>query len=454
MIIDWETYYDAAAKCYQLAEDIRRADKPVHDAVKGECAGMAGDAPGCKDWGGAYDEYARATMQACSTLANALTNYAAVLYAQGYNWGVTNKSDPPPPRPAISQVGEYKVVIPTSVSNNGLGFTYQNDADTFFDKLVHQVEATFGKLPNGDSIKLEKAYRIWMTFATNPTITDAHDHIMVISDQFIGMDDATHRQEIQNRLNQLQTSAETVALAAEYLSDAVYDYFDATNALATSCADRINLHESRVGVTAVARFGVSGCLFELALSPTDPHNPAKTVGGVMDAIQSAYEASTMPQVLDMRALDAKTSGTDRAFKRVRELDPDTTALRLSEFTYMKAMLVDDTVRSGGGISQSEQARARAVHDIVTDGSGALIGEEDAQGVRLVSQQELEQAHRELLEKLGPPQVKHTPKGDIEVWEISKDPKSNVTYRPFSQSGGETLDFNDVPGVTIKRWHIT
>lgn len=453
MIVDWQTYYDAASECHQLADDIRRADKPVHDSVKGECAGMAGDAPGCKDWGGAYDEYARATMQACSSLANALSNYAAVLYAQGYNWGVTNKSDPPPSRPSISQVGEYKVVIPTSVSNNGLGFTHQNDADSFFDKLVRQVEDTFGKLPNGDLLKIEKAYRIWMSFAANPTITDAHDRIMVISDHFIGMDDATHRQEIQNRLSQLQTSAKTVALATEYLSEAIYDYFEATNTLGTSCADRINRSESRVGVTAVARCGVSGCLFDLALSPTDPHNPAKSVSGVMDAIQSAYQASSMPDVLNMRALDARASGTDQAFKKVRELDLATTALRLSEFNYMQAILVDESGQSGGGISHSEQARARAVHDIVTDDSGALIGEEDAQGVQLVSAQELEQAHKDLLEKLGPPQVKHTPKGDIEVWEISKDPKSNVTYRPFSQSGGETLDFNDVPGVNIKRWHI-
>lgn len=168
------------------------------------------------------------------------------------NWGVANKSDPPPPRPTISQVGEYKVVVPSSVRDNGIGFTHQSDTDTFFEKVVRKVEDDFGKLPNGDVIKIEKAYRSWFDFAMNPTITDAHDRILVISDHFIDMDDAAHRQEIQNRLNQLQTSAKTVAFAAQYLSEAIHDYFDATNALGMSCADRINLHESRVGSTREA----------------------------------------------------------------------------------------------------------------------------------------------------------------------------------------------------------
>ncbi|MGQ4601050.1 hypothetical protein, partial [Nocardia sp. R6R-6] len=108
--------------------------------------------------------------------------------------------------------------------------------------------------------------------------------------------------------------------------------------------------------------------------------------------------------------------------------------------------------SNSGTKTTEQ-KAAAVNDAVTNDSGQLIGKEDAAGVQLVSREELEQAHKELIEKLGPPQVKSTPKGDIEVWEISGDPKSTVTYRPFSKSGGATLDFNEVPGVTIKRWHI-
>jgi hypothetical protein len=97
--------------------------------------------------------------------------------------------------------------------------------------------------------------------------------------------------------------------------------------------------------------------------------------------------------------------------------------------------------------------AEAVRDVVTNDSGNLIGSEDADNVQIVSPAELDAARRDLTDKLGPPEVKSTPKGDIEVWKIPGDPPSTVTYRPFSRSGGPTIDFNNVPGVSVKRWHI-
>jgi len=38
MNVDWQIYYDAAKKCHNLATDLRQADKPVHEAVTGDCA--------------------------------------------------------------------------------------------------------------------------------------------------------------------------------------------------------------------------------------------------------------------------------------------------------------------------------------------------------------------------------------------------------------------------------
>ncbi|MEV0356861.1 hypothetical protein AB0H71_12435 [Nocardia sp. NPDC050697] len=128
MKVDWQTYYDAAAKCRGLADELRSADKPLHQVMKGECAGMAGDAPGCREWGGAYDRAARQTLQANASLANALTNYGAVLYAMGHHYGIANKSNPP--QPDVSQVGDYTVSLPTSVADNGLGFTEHSPGTT------------------------------------------------------------------------------------------------------------------------------------------------------------------------------------------------------------------------------------------------------------------------------------------------------------------------------------
>ncbi|MGW4769835.1 hypothetical protein ACWEO2_17540 [Nocardia sp. NPDC004278] len=142
------------------------------------------DAPGCQRWGEAYDKAAQQTMQACSSLANALTNYGAVLYANGYNYAIANKSNPAPPRIHAQEVGEYKVTIPSSVHDNGIGFTDHGGLKKFLDKLVAKVLAAFGKLPNGDHTKLDKAHTTWNTFANHDTIAGAAARISAISALF------------------------------------------------------------------------------------------------------------------------------------------------------------------------------------------------------------------------------------------------------------------------------
>ncbi|MGH4016953.1 MAG: hypothetical protein ACRDSL_24095 [Pseudonocardiaceae bacterium] len=82
-----------------------------------------------------------------------------------------------------------------------------------------------------------------------------------------------------------------------------------------------------------------------------------------------------------------------------------------------------------------------------------IGVEDSPGVYMVSRAELEQVRADLHSGLGVPEIKHTPKGPIEVWTLSDDPRVTVTYRPFSRSGGPTIDFNGVADLDVKRLHI-
>ncbi|MFB7373620.1 hypothetical protein ACFC0D_27645 [Streptomyces sp. NPDC056222] len=45
------------------------------------------------------------------------------------------------------------------------------------------------------------------------------------------------------------------------------------------------------------------------------------------------------------------------------------------------------------------------------------------------------------------------KGDIEVRQLSDDPKATVTYRSFSGSGGATVGYSGVDGLDMKRFHI-
>ncbi|WP_394826115.1 polymorphic toxin-type HINT domain-containing protein [Pendulispora albinea] len=97
-----------------------------------------------------------------------------------------------------------------------------------------------------------------------------------------------------------------------------------------------------------------------------------------------------------------------------------------------------------------------IKDSVTNPDGSLIGKEDSTGVRLVPKETIQDVRANLTRDLGPPKVTTTPKGTIETWTISTDPKSTVTYRSFSSSGGmddPTIDFNNVNGLgNFKRLH--
>jgi hypothetical protein len=341
MIVDWEVYYDAAKKCRDLADEIRQADKPVHTAVKGDCVGMAGDAPGCKEWGTAYDKATQQTMQACSSLANALTNYGAALYAMGYNYGIANHSNPPPPQPDISQVGLYAVQNPSSVANNGIGFAGHGGVKEFFDKLTAKVLSAFGKLPNGDAAKLDKAHATWNTFAQHPTITGASARIQAVSAQFDGMDDTANRQLLQDHFATLKTGADTVTTAAQNIAGPVGDYHAATVALGNQISSQINTLELTISITAIA--GGLLVLFSVGTSAVAASVAIDAdVVETTEAIQTAYQASQMTKVLGLAGLAAGAVGVIDAFHALPTVDLDKAIKNLAAIIAMRALIDDDS----------------------------------------------------------------------------------------------------------------
>jgi RHS repeat-associated protein len=105
------------------------------------------------------------------------------------------------------------------------------------------------------------------------------------------------------------------------------------------------------------------------------------------------------------------------------------------------------------LDPDDQVRHDSARSTAVDGDGKMMGEEDSPGVRMIDDVQLERIRLDLHAKLGEPDVKSTPKGNIEVWQLSDDPKATVTYRPFSKSGGATIDYNGVDGLDMKRFHI-
>lgn len=341
MIVDWQTYYDAAKKCQDLATELRKADKPVHDAVKGDCKGMAGDANGCKQWGEAYDKSALHTLQASASLANALTNYGAVLYAHGYNWGIANKSNPPPPRPDIRQVGDYKVDLSSasSVHDNGAGFEHKGGVKAFFDKLLTEVVNKFHKLPNGDAAKLQSAHTTWNTFANHQSLTGASASISTISALFDGMDDATNRQLIQEHFTSLKTSADNVAAGAQNIAAPIGRYHDATVSFGHDTANKINWLEAGIAAAAVA--GVALAIFTVGMSvEAAGEGITAAVAATIGAIEEAFSSSALVEILGVTTLAIGAVATVKAFEAVPVDDLEKNAAKLAAIIAMKVFLDD------------------------------------------------------------------------------------------------------------------
>ncbi|WP_405177646.1 hypothetical protein OG225_25660 [Nocardia sp. NBC_01377] len=325
MRVDWATYYDAAKRCHDLATELRSADKPVHDAVKGECAGMAGDSPGCRQWGETYDRVAQQTMQSCTHLADALTNFGNVLYANGYNYGIVNESDPAPQAPTVQQVSEYKVTIPTSVHDNGNGVKHNGGVEQFFNELTAKIVDTFHKLPNGDVDKLSKAATTWKSFAENAAVAGASAQIATISALFDEMDDPENRKLIQDSFGILKSGADNLTAAslniaapvAEY-HDSMHEVGDAIKSLMTGFAWAVGLLVTGAIVGALFTFGgsivVGGGGVGLAVADT------------ISAIRGLYTTKRLFQILQITLVAGVTVGVIEAFDKVPSLTESIQAL--------------------------------------------------------------------------------------------------------------------------------
>lgn len=303
LVVDWQTYYEAAKKCHDLAASLRTADKPLHD-MKNECAGMAGDANGCKQWGEKYDQVARDTMQACTNLADALTNFGYVLYVTGYNYGIRAKTDPTPDRPTAQAMSMHKVSIPSSIGANGNGVEKHDEGIAeFYDKLVDKIAEEFGKLPNGDVSKLKKAADEWKKFAENRAIVDAEGQIAAIKSLFDKIRDEENLPPILEKLDTLGTSAKQVTDGSVILAGLVSDYHTSTVAARRSFESEINLAVAAAGIAVAGALVFAAVSFGGSLLAG-----AGAVGTIVfnciNAIRTAYQASNLIRVVGLSAAAA------------------------------------------------------------------------------------------------------------------------------------------------------
>ncbi|MEU1984065.1 hypothetical protein [Nocardia sp. NPDC019395] len=322
--VDWHIYYDAAQKCHDLAGELRIADKPLHDAVKGQCKGMAGDAPGCKQWGEAYDTRAEAIMQLCTNLADALTNFGYLLRALGYIHGMANNSQPD--RPHIVEMSVHDVQIPTSVADNGNGLRHDGGGiGAFFDELVWKVTDKFGKLPNGDIEKLAAASTAWDAFGKHQTITEAASRITAIADLLAGLDEPVTAQRIADHFGILKTGAQRLLESAPYMGGLITNYRTATVDVSELVVTEVEELLYEIGVTIGLAVAVSWLSFggSLAAGAT---TVSSLVLRTLKAIEDAYAISELAEVLGLVMLADGAVGDIKEFNMLPDLGPITSEL--------------------------------------------------------------------------------------------------------------------------------
>ncbi|MEU6831520.1 hypothetical protein ABZ894_22970 [Nocardia beijingensis] len=350
--LDWQVYYDAAKKCHDLATDLRRADKPVHDAVKGECAGMAGDAPGCDQWGRKYDQAAQQTMQSCTNLADALTNFGYVLYATGYNYGLANRSNPPPSRPDVHEVSQYTVSIPPSVGANGDGTHHDGGVQAFYNKLVEEIEKVFGKLPNGNVDKLAKAANTWNTFAKHDTITGAAGRIATIISLFDNVHDKKNLDPLLCHLATLHGGAEQVAAASLNLAGPVTEYHTGTVDARAQFKSAIDTAMIAIGVSMAVGVALAAVSFGGSLAASGGA-VVTAVTETINAIRAVYQSHRFIKAIGITATAAGiTIAATTAFDKVPDLG--TTINSLAGIIAMR-VLIDDDDDSGSDATQPPPA---------------------------------------------------------------------------------------------------
>ncbi|WP_330249773.1 hypothetical protein OG874_26095 [Nocardia sp. NBC_00565] len=353
LVINWQTYYDAATKCHALAADLRTADKPVHDALKGECAGMAGDTAGCEQWGKEYDRATLETLQTCTNLADALTNFGYMLSAAGYNWALANKSNPMPDRPNVTAMTEHKLSFPTSVGRNGDGITEGNNSvPGFYDALVGKIQDEFGsKLPNGHKDNLAKATSVWETFAGHATIKGAAGRITEISNLFSDIQDKKGLEPLLGNLTTLNGGATQLASASLNIAAPVKAYSDGTSEVRDKFKDAVT--NALIAAGATVAIGIAATWITAALSDVAAGVGVVAIAGnTARVLKTTYDASKLIKIIGVAA--AAAGGTAAAITAFKDVNITEKVLSLAVIITAKVLLnADDS------------------EDINTDSSGAF-----------------------------------------------------------------------------------
>ncbi|WP_175584483.1 hypothetical protein [Nocardia cyriacigeorgica] len=212
--------------------------------------------------------------------------------------------------------------------------------------MLTKVGAEFGKLPNGDTDKLDKASSVWKTFAENETVTGAAARIESIKSLFDNTVDPTNLPTILGHLDTLHGGATQLAAATTNIAAPVSAFH--TGTVDVRAAFESALKTALIAITATLVVAAASAWFTFGASLAAAGGGVTVVAAdAAVAISTAYRASKLFQAIGLTAAaagGAVTAGKIDAFDSVPAMG--TVITGLATIIAMKVFIDEDD--AGGG----------------------------------------------------------------------------------------------------------
>jgi hypothetical protein len=405
---------------------LERVWSALDDALRRD-QGMAGNDGGARTFAGRYDPAAAAAWRAFGAgirvlggIATGLTTTANnYLRAEAHSTAGGRAPDRFAPPAVFSDV-----MMPGPAPAMGAGHSD-----------VPDVLARFW--PNGDPGRLRDAATAWRAAQSGLTtmVGLLHDAVNRVTNAN-SSDDLRAMGEFWDSLAGGSALFTTLPQACGQLAAACDGYAAAID----KAHHDLEVALAEIGVAVVVTTAVGVLLSVFTLGGSDVAAgaaDAAEVAAVAEPVVAEFEVAVAAEVEGSIAADVAAS-LDVVEAETAELD--------STIEQELAETEGETAPPRTPVTPGNQAAA----DILEPG-GEPIGEPGTSpDIRTMSQEELEQTWQKVVDEYGPPRTQPTPKGDISYVETPDG--GRIQLRPFSKSGGPTIDIN-IDGVDVTKIHV-
>jgi hypothetical protein len=312
--VDPETFYSVGNRLSELAGDVYDAFA-VNVKILGDTGAMAGTDDAGTAWAASYDGRASEVLGAVNDLTVALQNYGGVVIQAGYNHAVAeynatagNQSPPPqrPPEPA-SVAGVLSA--PPSAGGPGRGL---------FDNALGLVEQVGVPVPDGDTVKVDKAASAWDRLATvyqTATVVEALEvNARAFSD--------THSPEVEyiaKDLRELRDATSAILAGCSELAQSCKNYRSALDDLRNQLEDILTDLAVELAVTATISI-FAACVSFGAGAAAGAAKAAHTISKFAKTIRSAVSAWKISKRISEGVKKAHDiAGARKRLERIRNL---------------------------------------------------------------------------------------------------------------------------------------